>query len=213
MPNVDFDPALTADRAAIVMFDALNGYLHPDDPQKEANLASWGIRENMQTLLKGARANGLVTFYPSGDHAEDGADSAYRLTDTDMELRPWGDRKPSTRPNISHGSEAAEVAAIVAPVEGDMLIPKHRWSSFFQTHLELQLRCRGLKTIVIAGGSSDVGIVSTVFAARDLDFGIVVVRDCCYSHRDGNNDFLMNRIFPRMGRVMTAEQAVALMNG
>jgi ureidoacrylate peracid hydrolase len=103
-----------------------------------------------------------------------------------MELRPWGDRKPSTKPNISHGSEAAEVAAIVAPVEGDMLIPKHRWSSFFQTHLELQLRCRGIKTIVIAGGSSDVGIVSTVFAARDLDFGIVVVRDCCYSHRDGN---------------------------
>ena len=213
MPNVDFDPALTADRAAIVMFDALNGYLHPDDPKKEANLASWKIRENMQTLLKGARANGLVTFYPSGDHAEDGADSAYRLTDTDMELRPWGDRKPSTKPNISHGSEAAEVAAIVAPVEGDMLIPKHRWSSFFQTHLELQLRCRGIKTIVIAGGSSDVGIVSTVFAARDLDFGIVVVRDCCYSHRDGNNDFLMNRIFPRMGRVMTAEQAVALMKG
>jgi len=211
MPNVDFDPALTADRAAIVMFDALNGYLHPDDPQKEANLASWGIRENMQTLLKGARANGLVTFYPSGDHAEDGADSAYRLTDTDMELRPWGDRKPSTRPNISHGSEAAEVAAIVAPVEGDMLIPKHRWSSFFQTHLELQLRCRGIKTIVIAGGSSDVGIVSTVFAARDLDFGIVVVRDCCYSHRDGNNDFLMNRIFPRMSRVLTAEEAVNLM--
>lgn len=211
MPNIDFDPALTAERAAIVMFDALNGYLHPDDPQKEANLASWEIRENMQTLLKGARANGLVTFYPSGDHAEDGADSAYRLTDTDMELRPWGDRKPSTKPNISHGSEAAEVAAIVAPVEGDMLIPKHRWSSFFQTHLELQLRCRGIKTIVIAGGSSDVGIVSTVFAARDLDFGIVVVRDCCYSHRDGNNDFLMNRIFPRMSRVMTAEEAVKLM--
>ena len=213
MPNVDLDPALTADRAAIVMFDALNGYLHPDDPQKEANLTAWRIRENMQALLKGARANGLMTFYPSGDHAEDGSDSARRLTDTDMELRPWGDRKPSTKPNISHGSEAAKVAAVVAPVEGDKLIPKHRWSSFFQTHLELQLRCRGLKTIVIAGGSSDVGIVSTVFAARDLDFGIVVVRDCCYSHRDGNNDFLMNRIFPRMGRVMTAEQAVALMNG
>lgn len=211
MPNVDLDPALTGDRAAIVMFDALNGYLHPDDPQKEANLTAWRIRENMQTLLKGARANGLITFYPSGDHAEDGADSARRLTDTDMELRPWGDRTPSTKPNISHGSEAAKVAAVVAPVEGDMLIPKHRWSSFFQTHLELQLRCRGLKTIVIAGGSSDVGIVSTVFAARDLDFGIVVVRDCCYSHRDGNNDFLMNRIFPRMGRVMTAEQAVVLM--
>ena len=66
-------------------------------------------------------------------------------------------------------------------------------------------------TIVIAGGSTDVGIASTVFAARDLDYGIVVVRDCCYSTRGNNNDFFMERLFPRMARVMTADQAVALM--
>ncbi len=213
MADIDLNPSLSRDRAAIIMFDALNGYLHPSDPAKEQNLRNWKIRENMQRLLSGARANGLVTFYPSGDHAADGSDVAVRLTDTDMELQPWGDRTPSFNPQAKHGSEAAAIAPEVAPAKGDMVIPKHRWSSFFQTHLDLQLRCRGLKTIVIAGGSSDVGIVSTVFAARDLDYGIVVVRDCCYSHRDGNNDFLMTRIFPRMGRVMDADDAVRLMAG
>jgi nicotinamidase-related amidase len=57
-----------------------------------------------------------------------------------------------------------------------------------------------------------VGIASTVFAARDLDYGIVVVRDACYSTRGTNNDFFMDRVFPRMGRVMTVDQAVALMS-
>ena len=91
------------------------------------------------------------------------------------------------------------------------MVIKQRWSSFFQTNFDLQLRVRGIDTIVIAGGSTDVGIASTVYSARDLDYGIVVVRDCCYSTRGNNNDFFMDRVFPRMGRVMNTDQAVALM--
>jgi nicotinamidase-related amidase len=91
------------------------------------------------------------------------------------------------------------------------MVPKNRWNSFFQTNLELQLRVRGIDTIVIAGGSTDVGIAATVYAARDRDLGIVVVRDACYSMRGNNNDFFMERVFPRMGRVMTVDAAVKLM--
>src|SRR4029453_14094644 len=109
------------------------------------------------------------------------------------------------------GSKDSEIAAEVAPAEGDVVVPKNRWSSFFQTNLELQLRVRGLDTIVIAGGSTDVGIAATVYAARDMDLGIVVVRDACYSMRGNNNEFFMERVFPRMGRVMTVDAAVELM--
>ena len=91
------------------------------------------------------------------------------------------------------------------------MVPKNRWSSFFQTNLELALRVRGLDTIVLAGGSTDVGIAATAYAARDMDLGIVIVRDACYSTRGDNNAFFMERVFPRMGRVMTADEAVALM--
>ncbi len=80
-----------------------------------------------------------------------------------------------------------------------MVIPKHRWNSFFQTDLDLQLRVRGIDTIVICGGSTDVGIASTVFAARDLDYGIVVIRDACYSARGNNNEFFMDTRVPAHG--------------
>jgi nicotinamidase-related amidase len=56
-----------------------------------------------------------------------------------------------------------------------------------------------------------VGIASTAFAARDLDLELVIVRDACYSARGDNNAFFMDRVFPRMGRVMTVDEAVALM--
>jgi nicotinamidase-related amidase len=115
---------LSAGNTGLILFDALNGYLHPNNPAKVQFLAERNIIGNLKRLLDGAR---------------------------------------------------------------------------------------GIGTIVIAGGSTDVGIASTVFAARDLDYGIVVVRDACYSTRGTNNDFFMDRVFPRMGRVMRVDEAVALM--
>ncbi|HEY4264567.1 MAG TPA: cysteine hydrolase [Micropepsaceae bacterium] len=203
---------LSAARTGLVLFDTLNGYLHPrDNPAKLRFLAERNILGHMQRLLAGARKSGMIVFYPSGAHDPTGADSVDRLTDTDMELAPGGNAAAPIRPHFHKGSVDADIAPELAPGPRDVVVPKQRWSSFFQTNFDLQLRTRGIDTIVIAGGSTDVGIASTVFAARDLDYGIVVVRDCCYSTRGNNNDFFMDRVFPRMARVMDADQAVALM--
>lgn len=205
------DPSLSGRSAGLLLFDTLNGYLHPADATKRAFLAERKIIEKLKLLLDGARAAGMTVFYPSGAHAVDDADSVDRLTDTDMDLREGGGRDKPIRPHFHRGSKDAEIVPELAPARGDIVVPKQRWSSFYQTNLDLQLRVREIGTIIIAGGSTDVGIASTVFAARDLDYGIVVVRDACYSTRGPNHDFFMDRVFPRMARVVTAEQAVSLM--
>jgi ureidoacrylate peracid hydrolase len=205
------NPSLSGRHAGLVLFDPLNGYLHPNDAAKTAFLAQRNIIGNLQRLLRGAREAGITVFYPAGAHAPDGADSVDRLTDTDMDLSADAVKDRPIRPHFHRGSRDAEIAPELTPAEGDVVVPKQRWSAFFQTNLDLQLRVREIGTIVIAGGSTDVGIASTVFAARDLDYGIVVVRDACYSTRGPNHDFLMDRVFPRMARVMTTEQAVSLM--
>ncbi len=202
---------LPASTTALVMFDALNGYLHPADPKKVHFLAERNILPNMQRLMAGARKVGMNAFYPSGAHAPDGSDTVARLTDSDMDLGAGGGADKPIAPRFHKGSKDSEIAPEIAPVAGDVIVPKHRWNSFFQTDLDLQFRVRGIDTIIICGGSTDVGIASTVFAARDLDYGIVVVKDCCYSARGNNNEFFMERVFPRMGRVMTVDQTVALM--
>lgn len=204
-------PTLSKDNAALILFDALHGYLHPRDPAKARFLNERNILPNLQRLHAAARRAGITTFYPSGQHAPDGSDVVERLTDTDMDLNPLGKRGKPIVPHIKKNSKDAEVAAELKPAPGDVFIPKNRWSSFFETNLELQLRVRGLDTIVIAGGSTDVGIAATVYAARDMDLGIVVVSDACYSMRGSNNEFFMTRVFPRMGRVMTVDEAVNLM--
>jgi nicotinamidase-related amidase len=201
---------LSGERTGLVLFDTLQGYLHPADPEKRRFLEERQILPKLQRLLEGARSVGITVFYPTGAHAPDGSDSVARLTDTDMELQPIGADKP-IKPRFKRGTVDAEIAEELKPVEGDVRITKQRWSAFFQTNLELQLKVRGIDTIVIAGGSTDVGIASTVFSARDQDYGIVVVRDACYSMRGGNHDFFMDRVFPRMARIRSVEETVALM--
>lgn len=74
---------LDARHTGLVLFDALNGYLHPlDNPAKMEFLKTRNILGNLQRLLSGARKAGLSTFYPAGAHAADGSDSVDRLTDT-----------------------------------------------------------------------------------------------------------------------------------
>jgi hypothetical protein len=75
-----------------------------------------------------------------------------------------------------------------------VIVPKQRWSSFFQTNFDLQLRVRGIDTIVIAGGLTDVGIASTVFAARDLDYRIGGARRLLFVARTQSR-FLHGRVF------------------
>jgi ureidoacrylate peracid hydrolase len=205
------EATLGADHTGLVLFDTLHGYLHPTDAKKRAFLKEHKILPNMKRLLAGARKAGLTTFYPMGQHAADGSDTVARLTDTDMDLNPGGARKGTIKPRFHKGSKTTEIATEVKPAKGDLLIPKQRWNSFFCTELELQLRARNIDTIVLAGGSTDVGIASTAFAARDLDLGLVIVRDCCYSMRGNNNDFFMDRVFPRMGQVVSVDEAVKLM--
>ena len=91
------------------------------------------------------------------------------------------------------------------------MIGKPRWSAFAGTSLDPVLRGIGVDTILLAGGSTDVGIIATAYSARDLAYHLIVLRDGCQSQRPGAQDFCMDRLFPRLARVMTVQQALALL--
>jgi nicotinamidase-related amidase len=203
---------LGPDHTALVLFDTLNGFVDPkDNPKRAAYLREHNILPNLKRLLQGARDSGLVTFYPMGVHAPDGSDTVLRLTDTDINLNPLHGEVRQIGLHVKPGSKEADFPKALKPAKTDVVITKHRWSAFFDTDLHFHLRMRNIDTIILAGGSTDVGLASTIFAARDLDLGIVIVRDACYSTRDPNQDFLMERMFPRMGRILSVDETIALM--
>ncbi|HEX2386010.1 MAG TPA: cysteine hydrolase, partial [Candidatus Binatia bacterium] len=107
--------------------------------------------------------------------------------------------------------ENSDVIPELDPRPDDYYIPKYRWSTFHQTYFDLALRARGVDTLIISGGSTDVGVAATVYAGRDLDYNMIVVRDACASsHEQQAHDVLMNLIFPRMARVRTTDEVVKM---
>jgi nicotinamidase-related amidase len=94
----------------------------------------------------------------------------------------------------------------------DYDVPKHRWSAFHGTHLDTSLRSRGVDGIVVVGGSTHVGVASTVYTARDLDYQVVVVRDGLTGLRP-QREFFVEHVFPRVCRVRSADQTLAMLDG
>jgi nicotinamidase-related amidase len=203
---------IVASRTAMLFFDTLNVYLHPEKPEAKAAVESSGIVGRMQQLLEASRAAGVTIFYAQADHRPDRRDFASLIVDRSNQDPAGGTQK--TVGTASHSGEwKAEIIDELAPRTEDYIVKKHRWSTFFQTHFELSLRTAGIDTIIMAGGSTEVGIASTAYSARDRDYNLIFVRDACSSGKPGVNEFFMDTVFPGFGRVRTTEQIVQELRG
>ena len=104
-----------------------------------------------------------------------------------------------------------DVLADLEPRADDYYVVKYRWNAFFQTYLDLALRTRSIDTVIISGGSTDVGVTSTLYSGRDLDYNLIVASDACgTSHDQRAHDMLMELVFPRMARVRTTDQVIEM---
>jgi len=197
-------------KTAMLFFDILNGYVPDPEPGKPRVLKPW--IENAVRLGKAARAAGLPVFFAKGNHRPDNATTALLLTDTNNSLTPWPNGEVTkTKMHVIAGDRSSDVLADLEPNPDDYYVVKYRWSAFYQTYLDLALRTRGIDTVIISGGSTDVGVASTLYSARDLDYNMIVANDACgTSHDQRAHDMLMELVFPRMSRVRTTDQVLKM---
>lgn len=67
-----------------------------------------------------------------------------------------------------------EIIDDLKPEEGDIVIKKNRWSGFFNTALDTQLRCMGIETLIVVGVATDVCVSATVRDAFYRDYQCIV---------------------------------------
>jgi nicotinamidase-related amidase len=83
----------------------------------------------------------------------------------------------------------------------DHVIVKHQWGSFYGTDLDLQLRRRKIKTLVLGGIATNYGVESTARDAYERGYEQIFVEDAMTGQNADALACALEHVFKRMGRV------------
>ena len=170
MTNTRWD--LTAETKALIVVDMQNGFLKPDGFMVKAGLnidqCIAAIGPN-QRLLRPAVKQGYPVIYTRYSLRPDYKDAGL--------LRQFILASNASDAMVI-GTRDWEIAEELKPIDGDIILDKQRYSSFYDTNLEVILRGLGVSLLVVTGVTTNICVESTVRDAFFRDFKVTVLEDC-----------------------------------
>jgi nicotinamidase-related amidase len=187
--ELKIEPAKTA----LVVIDLQRGIVDmPSAPRPSTEVVARAAQ--MAAALR--KAGGTVVFVHVTRSA-DGKDALKPITDATpaagLALPPdWAEFLPELR---------------IEPT--DILITKRQWGAFYGTELDLQLRRRGVDTIILCGISTSMGVESTARDAYERGYSQVFVEDAMAARDPEEHRHTVLSLFPRIGRVRSTAEVIA----
>ncbi|WP_438445131.1 isochorismatase family protein [Gorillibacterium sp. sgz5001074] len=120
--------------------------------------------------------------------------------------RPLLDQPPPTL-NLVPGWD--EIVPEIGVTDTDHVITKRQWGAFYGTDLDLQLRRRGITTIVLCGIASGIGVDTTAREAFAHGYQVIFAKDAMTGFSEEEHEHVMKVIFPRIGRIRSTEDILA----
>jgi nicotinamidase-related amidase len=162
------------------------------------------VVEKTQALQRAAREVGVLVCYSA---------TVFRPGYIEISDRnkTFSQRKRSGQPAVS--DPVRLVHPSVKPIEGEVVVGKHRVNALYGTDLDMVLRANSIDTLIILGYATSGVVLSTVRYAADLDYRLIVVEDCCSDQQPDVHDFLTQRIFPRQADVVKSEEVIRALAG
>ncbi|MFD4639753.1 cysteine hydrolase family protein [Lentzea sp. NPDC058436] len=156
---------------ALLVLDLINEITHPDGRYPEVCLdqvRERGVLENAARAIAAARAEGVPVV-----HVVVGFSPGYA---------DWPRSSPlftevPQRGALVLGSWGTQPHDLVKPVPGEPVVEKRRVDPFLGTHLDALLRELGVDTVLLAGATTDLVVLSAARQAHDLGYRVRVLAD------------------------------------
>ena len=177
---------LDAKTTALVLIDLQKGVLaRPVAPHPAAT-----VYERSKRLAPRFRAAGSPVVWVRVSYASDFADAPRAKVD-----------QPSNLGALPPGWD--EFPEPLHPA--DVMVTKRQWGAFYGTDLDLQLRRRGVRTIVLGGIATSIGVESTARSAWEHGYELIICEDLCADLSAETHASSFKHIFPRLARIASSE--------
>ena len=178
--ELEFDSASTA----LIIIDMQRDFVMPggfgealgnDVKQLQVTIAP------TKAILEGARKAGMLVIHTREGHRPDLSDCPPSKLVRGRGKTRIGDGGPMGR-ILVRGEVGHDIVPELYPIAGEVVIDKPGKGAFFATDLELILRDRGIKTLMVCGVTTEVCVNTTVREANDRGYECVVLSDCVGSY-------------------------------
>jgi ureidoacrylate peracid hydrolase len=171
---------------AVIVVDMQNAYAtqggYVDLAGFDISGASAAIVQTKK-VVEAARAAGiLVIYFQNGwdkDYVEAGGPGSPNWHKSNA-LKTMRARPELAGTLLAKGTWDYALVDELAPQPGDIVIPKTRYSGFFNTNIDSVLRSRGIRTLVFTGVATNVCVESSLRDAFHLEYFGVVLEDATH---------------------------------
>ncbi len=178
--ELEFDPQATA----LLIIDMQRDFVMPggfgealgnDVTPLQATIAP------TKRVLEAARRKGMLVIHTREGHRPDLTDCPPTKLVRGRGKTRIGDAGPMGR-ILVRGEIGHDIVPELVPVPGEPVIDKPGKGAFYATDLELILRDRGIKSLIVCGVTTEVCVHTSVREANDRGYECVVLADCVGSY-------------------------------
>ncbi|HDS4683375.1 TPA: pyrimidine utilization protein B [Klebsiella pneumoniae subsp. pneumoniae] len=173
-------------QSALIVVDMQNAYASQGGYLDLAGFdvsATRPVIDNINTAVAAARAAGmLIIWFQNGwddQYVEAGGPGSPNYHKSNA-LKTMRQRPELQGKLLSKGGWDYQLVDELTPQEGDIVLPKPRYSGFFNTPLDSILRSRGIRHLVFTGIATNVCVESTLRDGFFLEYFGIVLEDATH---------------------------------
>jgi ureidoacrylate peracid hydrolase len=197
---------------ALIVVDMQNAYASLGGYVDRAGFDISGAQSTIAQIKRAievARAAGILVVYLQNgwdrDYVEAGGPGSPNWVKSNA-LKTMRAKPELAGQFLAKGGWDYELIESLAPQKGDLVIPKTRYSGFFNSNLDSSLRARGIRSLVFTGIATNVCVESTLRDAFHLEYFSLMLHDA--THQLGSQhiqDSVVYNVETFFGWVTTVE--------